>query len=72
MPCASCEAGKAWSGTKCQECGANVVLWAVGMPVASLTFGRTSHVQWCNTDLVLLVNFLAALLLCMLRFFNGG
>ncbi|CAK9063452.1 unnamed protein product [Durusdinium trenchii] len=35
MPCASCEAGKAWSGTKCQECGANVVLWAVGMPVAA-------------------------------------
>ncbi|CAK9043402.1 unnamed protein product [Durusdinium trenchii] len=34
MPCASCEEGKTWSGTKCEDCGANVVAWALAMPVA--------------------------------------
>ncbi|CAK9083976.1 CUB and EGF-like domain-containing protein 3 [Durusdinium trenchii] len=50
MPCASCDAGKAWSGTKCEECGANVVLWAVGTPVAAA--GLIGAYYFVNSDIM--------------------
>ncbi|CAK9109886.1 unnamed protein product [Durusdinium trenchii] len=50
LPCASCEEGKAWSGTKCEECGANWVGWAVGTPVAAT--GLIGAYYFVNTEVM--------------------
>lgn len=31
VPCAFCGDGKAWTGTKCVECGASALGWVVGL-----------------------------------------